>query len=252
MNSNLQPEEPPALVIGDTHGKYHRLRALLEQEGIIDENGIRINTDVEVIQVGDLGDFRKNSLTGDKACFEAVRDGLIDVLLWGNHDRSVRDNDHQFDGFHQPGPTMSHIIKAMEVSKKIRWAYATHGYLITHAGLHAAFENMDVPEGLDKSDPYDVADYLNQDAEKYKRLGLNSLKESVCKLRGGLSYWGGILWRDYQEPLYDAFPQIFGHSSAHVVREINDRSYCIDLSKHQALGAIWLPDKRIVRIDDDG
>jgi hypothetical protein len=250
MTNHPQPEEPRALIIGDVHGKWNLLRQLLEQEGIVNEEGERINKDVEIIQVGDLGDFRKK-VGEDLACYRAVQEGLIDLVLWGNHDRCIRDKQHQFNGYHQPGPTMTHLIKLLEVSGKIRWAHAIHGYLLTHAGLHDTFAEFEVPEGLNKNDPYDVADYLNQNPEKYTRLGLDELHNSVCKIRGGMNYWGGIIWRDFSEALYDRFPQVFGHSSAELVRQVG-KSYCIDLSKHNALGAIWLPDKKIVRIDGNG
>jgi hypothetical protein len=53
--------EKPTLVIGDVHGHLDRLTALLEQEEVIarnDSDGYdRVNHDVRVVQVGDLGHF---------------------------------------------------------------------------------------------------------------------------------------------------------------------------------------------------
>ena len=244
MTSHPAPEEPHALVIGDVHGNYDRLYALLEQEGII-KDGERVDKDAEVIQLGDLGDFRENH-RGDRACFHAVRDDWIDIVLWGNHDRAVVDQRHQFNGYKKPPAEFTHIFKMLEINRKLRFAYAIHGHLLTHAGLHDHWKRFDpVPKGFDKDDPYDVADYLNQNPERMDGI-INACSEG----RGGMHHYGGIMWRDKDEPLYESFPQIFGHSSSPEVRQQGD-SYCIDTSKHSKLAAIWLPELKIVEVDDE-
>lgn len=248
--NNTQPIEPRALIIGDVHGRFELLNQLLKEEGII-ENGERVNKDVEVIQVGDLADFRKSSYRGDALCYKSVRDDWIDVVLWGNHDRAIRDSLHEFGGYHRPGAEIHHIIKALEVDRRMRVAYATHGYLITHAGLHPEWIHAKVPDGLNKEDPYDVADYLNQNPDKYARVDLHEFINNCGRTRGGLAGWGGVLWRDSRdEPLYDRFPQVFGHTSSEIVQQIGS-SYCVDTSKHDKVSAIWLPSKKIVSAQND-
>lgn len=248
MTSHSTPEEPRTLVIGDVHGKYDRLRELLIQEGIINEDGERINTDVEVVQLGDLGDFRKN-YTGDISCYQAVQKGWIDLVLWGNHDRAIKDQGHEFSGYRKPPEEIKHLFKLMEISGKLRFAHAIHGYLVTHAGLHPHFEELKVPKGFDKTNPYDVADWINQCPSRFENL--DRFVNAIPTGRGGMSPYGGVLWRDFSEPLCNAFPQVFGHSSSQCVRLAgNGTSWCVDTSKHGRLGAIWLPDLTIAMVDD--
>ena len=250
MTTHNTHEEPRALVIGDVHGKFDHLHLLLEREGIIKE-GTRVKNGVEVIQLGDLGDFRKSSFPSDKQCYEALRNGWIDYLLWGNHDRAVRDERHAFSGFYRPSAMISHMMRMLEIDKRLKMAMAIHGYLLTHAGLHPQFDNAVVPEGLNKYDPYDVADYLNQDPEKFARVDLDEFINNIGRTRGGMSFWGGILWRDNRdEPLYHEFPQVFGHTSSDGIM-VDGKSYCVDTSKSGKVSAIWLPDKKIVSVSND-
>jgi len=185
------------------------------------------------------------------SCYKQVREGWIDIVLWGNHDRAIRDSRHEFGGYHRPNSAVHHIIKALEIEKRMRMAYATHGYLITHAGLHPEWVHAKVPEGLDKEDPYDVADYLNQNSDKFARVDHDEFVNNVGRTRGGLSSWGGVLWRDSRdEPLYHKFPQVFGHTSSKIAQQVGS-SYCVDTSKHGRLSAIWLPSKKIVYVEKE-
>lgn len=263
----------PTLVIGDVHGHYDRLFALLEQEGIISHTGARINYDVEVIQLGDLGHFGKGgSPTGDQMCYgEAYHGDWIDLLLWGNHDRAVVDAQHAFNGYQHPRPEVKHMILALEQRGKLQWAASRHGFLITHAGLHLRFKYN--KPSIDKTNPDDVAQWINgaltpdDDTERF------AVRHAISSYRGGGSPAGGILWRHIDESLYSEFPQIFGHSAdrKRQVRYCTEKnhtrnfdvipehaknvSYCIDIGGKgdfqgdNCLAGIWLPNERIVRVD---
>src|ERR1035438_3170973 len=78
------------LVIGDCHGHLDRLEALLLQEGIIrecaDSGPVRYNREVEVVQLGDLGHYG-DTQARDRSIW-AHAPSWLDVILWGNHDRS--------------------------------------------------------------------------------------------------------------------------------------------------------------------
>jgi hypothetical protein len=251
MSNNTQPVEPRALVLGDVHGHKDRLFNLLKQEGVITDDLERTEMECEVIQLGDLGDFGRNSAANDLACYEAVKYNLIDIVLWGNHDRAVVDNLHEFGGYRKPAPTILHLMKSLEVSGRQKFAHTIHGYLITHAGLHAEFDEIPLPSGLDKDDPYEIADYLNQ---KTPNQYLEACLNNVGPCRGGMARHGGILWRDYEEPLYERVSQIFGHSSRQEAQEIlfkdGLRAYDIDTSKHGKATGVWLPELKFVTADD--
>jgi hypothetical protein len=265
----------PTLVIGDVHGHLDRLAALLEQEGIVRDKGNgeweRINHDVEVVQLGDLGHFGDGSPTGDLLCYEYAKD-WIDVLLWGNHDRAVIDSWHAFRGYTKPRPEVYHLMKLYEHEGKLRWAVARHGHLITHAGLHRRFHYNKPP--IDKTNPEDVAQWINGALTGEDDQDRAAVRHAISRRRGGSSSAGGILWRDIDESLYDRFPQVFGHSAdhknhairyvwgkghtrklEHVPEHVENLSYCIDvggkgdLPSDDCLAGIYLPEGRIVRVD---
>ena len=247
MANNTQIEEPRTLVFGDVHGHKDRLINLLKQEGVMTEGGERSEMECEVISLGDLGDFGRRSAANDLYCYELVKDGLIDLVLWGNHDRAVMDNLHEFGGYRKPAPTIRHLMKSLEVNGKMKFAHAIHGYLLTHAGLHAEFDDIPKPNGLDATDVYDVADYLNQ---KSQNGIIDACLNNVGHCRGGNARYGGILWRDFNEPLYGKVPQIFGHSSNETVQEVSKGSYDLDTSKHGKVSGVWLPDLTFVEATD--
>lgn len=225
--------ELPTLVIGDVHGHFDRLTGLLEQEGIV-KDGRRVNRDVRVVQLGDLGHFgRTGSPTGDQLCYEHADDWL-DALLWGNHDRALVDQGHVFGGFQTPPWDASSAIRHLLGRRKLRLAAVEHGRLLTHAGVHPAFE-----DSLSKK-PAEAAARI-QDA-----VG-TALVDAISNARGGRSPMGGLLWRDWREPISDRWPQVCGHTKDQTVRH-EGQHWCVDVGSpnNGRLAAIWLPDERVV------
>src|SRR5271165_5087096 len=107
------------LAIGDVHGHLDRLETLLLQEGIIDVDGTRINDDVEVVQLGDLGHFGSQTKGEDKLTWETAPSWL-DVILWGNHDRAVIERKHVFGGYATPYPETEDVMKAQVEFGKLK------------------------------------------------------------------------------------------------------------------------------------
>ena len=281
----------PTFVIGDLHGHYDRLEALLKQEGIIGRcpichgsgiihnsecpscvgDGIcRINHDVEIVLLGDIGHFgQSGSPTGDLLTWRAAT-LWADVILWGNHDRATIASQHAHRGLLMPGPeTKSWMVRA-ESEGKLKLAHSSHGFLFTHAGLHLAFRDQKVDESL-KTDPTAFADWINEsENSESPSADQIAIRDAISVRRNGNARYGGILWRDINEKLYGGFRQIFGHSADHKERMVRycDRnihtrhpdmienpSYCIDIGGKDDRGpqaclmGIWLPEERIVRID---
>lgn len=281
------------LVIGDCHGHFDRLEALLLQEGVLGEchdckgtgesgesapwdglclkchgdGFLRVNRDVEVVQLGDLGHFGSErregmyggttvsgSSTADTLCWDAaVRKDWIDVILWGNHDRAVVDSHHEFGGYIPPPLETVNIIEEANLSRKLKLTHVAHGYLLTHAGLHAAFKyQRDVPPET-KTDPQAFSDWINaidfEDLTRENGPRPNPIRDNIGTSRFGRATEGGILWRDASEKLYDTFKQIFGHSRGDKVRRYKesketDWSWCVDIGSQTngRLAGIWLPD----------
>lgn len=308
--------EPKVFVIGDVHGHLDRLEALLKQEGLLvwcewcngggthmkgsamsiesvecshchGDGWRRARKDVVVVQLGDLGHFGKfGSPTGDMLCYYYAWKGWVDVVLWGNHDRAAVDPAHHATDFLQV-PEALHYIKMLWNEGRMQIAFYAHGFVITHAGLAAAFEGQRVDDQL-KTDPVAFVEWLNEEDEKYlegtETVGENgggyeqadhsalAVINAIGRKRGGRVPTGGILWRDIDEKLHRGFRQIFGHSADHEKARVRychwgvhsrkretlhdlPVSYCIDVGGKansgpgNALVGIWLPSERIARVD---
>lgn len=255
MNKTNNNKAPRTLVIGDVHGKANRLRALLRQEGIIDHDDNRINHDVRVIQLGDLGHFGHDAPPEDDYDCWSHAEEWFDVVLMGNHDMAVLDSRHYFDGFRPVDEGDKNARKYKEKTVAIihelrakgfaRFAVKSHGYLLTHAGLHPLFDGSHrmAKQGFNTMD--DFIEYVNHNPN-------DIIVNSVSHYRGGPTRAGGILWRDFNESLSKRWPQVYGHSAGKKVRRI-DESYCIDVGgvENGRLAGLWLPDCDIVEVNLD-
>lgn len=231
----------------------------------------RINHDVQVIQLGDLGHFGSNRLpsgqsvvgsaSADLFCYKAAADGWIDIVLWGNHDRAVEDGEHGFTGYVAPPMETVHVMKTLQTEGKLKLAAYVDGFLLTHAGLHKQFKYQNGVEEALKLDPKLFAAWLNcEEAADYTsgpndgtRRSFVAIRDAIGKFRGGASPHGGILWRDATEKLYTPFRQVFGHSAKDKVRKYETEggwSYCIDVGSadNGRLAGIWLPREVIVEV----
>lgn len=271
--------EKPTLVIGDVHGHHDRLETLLEREGIV-KDGERVNRDVRVIQVGDLGNFGTD-YTADEDCYKSALDGWIDTLIWGNHDRAVFDaRNHSFGGYREPiGPVKTYMSDLIRQGRYL-FATAAHGYLVTHAGLGRYFDPFlpaDVQGAVEMLNNPPATSGTERDLRGHYRGEPDILWAAVNAIghtRGGSLRWGGILWRDISESLSSKFNQVFGHSADHdgLVRHLTKQgasehdtgfriqrgvtemdAWCVDIGgKYEnRLAGIWLPSREIVKIDLD-
>lgn len=285
--------------IGDIHGHYKRFMALMLDEGLIkaapdgvDEsndktffNGlIRDRRDVTVVQLGDFIHAGHDSVERDAVTVQAVNK-WCDVVLWGNHDRSIVDPDIAFNGLYPPNSTTLNELKNMIVSGKIRLAFNAYGYLLTHAGLHSFYETLIQetssiewePDRLDR-----LVSFLNhtdsnlrilEDYAKYikERTAFDEVWDRIVNSigfrRGGFDHDGGILWRDFEEDLYSGFRQVFGHSAnrQRVSRTVTSKkangdlvtSYCIDIGGRKDiesdnyLAGIYLPHAKVRSVNDE-
>ena len=213
-------------VVGDVHGNLSRLEALLEKANV--------TSDDEVVQLGDLGDFRRETQSNDAAAYRFAALNKI-IVLWGNHDRAAVDQwQHSFRGFYPPPKRMLNLIARV----KPRFAYEAHGFLLTHAGLHPSV----TPAGPKRM--IDLVAHLNSYFPA-------PLWDAISHARGGFSEAGGILWRDDCEELWDGVPQIYGHSRGDIRRY--GKSWCVDVAskENDCLAGIWLPEEKVVAIGPD-
>lgn len=243
----------PVFVIGDVHGHYDRLVALLHKAGFlafdfgdgaeevptIRPTGLR----ADIVQVGDLGHFGWETRVNDLLCYELARQLGITVL-WGNHDYATQSPWHAFMGYAPPAPE---LLNAVHLVKPV-FAVERHGYLITHAGLHPYFvhkryDKTPLPEGQALG-PGNWAAWINDHGDEVINF--------ISTYRGGCTHAGGVLWRDDREPLYNGFPQVYGHTRG-MIRE-HGKSVCIDVGDKADpgnLAGIWLPERRMVAVGPD-
>lgn len=253
------------LAVGDSHGHHDRIEALLTQEGLLDGD-TRLRPEVTLVHLGDVGHYgHGGSPTGDALTLDAVR-RWFDVVLWGNHDRAVLESAHIFGGFQHPSREVVALLRGMRDDGKLRLAYAAHGFLLTHAGLHADFADQDIPAQL-KADVVEFVEWLCDNDAKDRTVqdsrggpeadwpprDFFAIRDAIGHNRGGWSKSGGVLWRDASEPLYTGFRQVFGHTSGPVVRtypSVLGDSYCIDVGDKDngRLAGLWLPSETIVGV----
>lgn len=218
----------------------------------------RLRDDCVVVQLGDLGHFGSSwenghtvpgSQMGDLMIYEHGSKWL-DLVLWGNHDRAVIDRQHHFGGYIAPTPETFRVMKKLRDEGRQILAYAAHGFLLTHAGLHKQFKYNETPPTT-KTDPVACATYINENCD----LVTDAIVDAISTTRGGWSPYGGILWRDASESLFSGFRQVFGHSSRPKVRRYQSKdvgeSFCIDIGDKDngLLAGIWLPSEEIVEVN---
>ncbi len=235
--------QEPTLVVGDVHGHFNRLEALLEQEGII-RDGKRVNSDVRVVQVGDLGHFGHDAPPEDDYKCWAHAKEFFDKVVWGNHDRAVFDSWHQFAGYKEPFEETKSLISSLSQEGFVVYACKAHDHLITHGGLHPIYDGTHHMNQASFDSLDDFVEFINHNPHC-------KITEQISRQRGGPNHTGGILWRDQAEKLSDRWPQVFGHSQIEEPRSYhNGMHYNIDVGgiDNGKLAGIWLPEKRIVQV----
>lgn len=258
-------ENDTHFLIGDVQGQNEPLTRLLRQEGLLSDEGKRLQPDVTVAQLGDLGHFARYHMgsqridpENDYACFKLLEDGIIDWMLWGNHDRPLMRHlrwDQIFGGYLAPSLEFIERIDALRKEGRIKLAHAAEGFLLTHAGLTPAWEDYNP----DITDIEAIADALNAvDAFQFDGIGELDMNvapfiDTIGYARGGDREYGGILWRDNNdEPLWEGARQIYGHSAYETIQAKETKagtSYCIDISKADRIGGIWLPSETVATVD---
>jgi hypothetical protein len=242
-------------VVGDVHGHHDRLLKLLYKAGAIDVYGA-LMPGVEIVQLGDLGNFTRDTYSADVDTL-ALAHRLHIQMLWGNHDRAVVDPmHHRFRNFHPPGDAV--YDRLLSLHPKL--ALARHGYLLTHAGLNPIWARS-WPAGMTADE---ACARIYEENGMYGQ-GAGGLTNQIGKYRGGSMSDGGILWRDDDEPLWMGVPQIYGHSRGDIRGrvqrlefdetggEVPVWSLCIDVGGHSDgnLAGVWLDTMKVVAVGPD-
>jgi len=223
MKLKPKDDRKPTIVVGDIHGVYEIVDAVLA-------------LDQPVVFIGDYLDSFDRSIEDQfKAVtkvLRAVEDGRA-VALKGNHEASYLEPSMRCSGYNPKLQALldSDFDKGRTVKKAIEHLlkpyHFAEGFLISHAGVSnnvLKWTNIGLQEYLDNGQFGDIG-----------------------WARGGSSRVGGLFWCDWDEEFVPVpeQPQIVGHSRrVGNVIGVKGNSYCIDVLEHNN------PLKTVVEIKD--
>jgi hypothetical protein len=137
-------------------------------------------------------------------------------------------------------------MAAVEREGRLRFASAANGFLLTHAGLHSA---------ADFHTPDTIVDAIERRCTEFGWNEYVAIRDNISRFRGGYNSYGGILWRDFSEPLANIM-QVFGHTRGSDIRITPNviQGICIDVADKGDdgnLAGIWLSGMRVVAVGPD-
>ncbi len=220
----MRANNPRTLIaVGDAHGEYHSLAAVLISAGLMDPDLNWTGGKTVLLQIGDILDRGLNPLEIDR---------LLDVLLpqakaaggdiiriVGNHELEILRKNYFITSLprFQVEDFRKKLISGIE-SGKWQAAYSNKGFLFTHAGVcDSLYAVLKQPLGEVKITAPKMAKEIN-------RIFVESVISNhyshpifnVSFMRGGGDRYGGIFWEDFNSLLDNymlcPFRQIIGHT----------------------------------------
>jgi len=202
-----------ALILGDVHGYYEKLKAFLEYK-----------PEEEHLLTGDLMDAYNASDETICKTFELFIQSSA-LATWSNHDITYvhKCPSELACSGHRNNPAFGHLINGNK--DKYVGSFIRDNYLITHGGISKGFgERFDTIEAL--------SEYINAEIDKVVNLSTGEVVQrplsdvfSIDFTRGGYGKYGGPLWADYRTEHFDnRFNQVFGHTH-------RDKPKILDFSK---------------------
>lgn len=245
------------IVIGDLHGDYRGLLAILRATGAIDADNQRL-PDTRVIQLGDLihgGAARhawppppREGVDDEECAIIGLR--YCDTVLIGNHELPLVWPDAGFptwNGQRPLSPSLRVRLHEAYLRGQLVPATSVGDWLLTHAGLYPRLR-------LAKRSAADLTTRMGAEfKDRIATGGRNSLFDWVGERRGGRNSYGGIFWCDWQELISapSPIPQIVGHTPQGDAPHRYGNLWCVDVGaalsgRVAALvsdddGATWTP-----------
>ena len=219
------------IVIGDLHGDWKALLAVLRAAGGIDAEHRRL-PGATVIQLGDLihgGGLPLREGVDDELC-AALALGLCDAILIGNHELPHLWPDADFPRFNGMRPiadTLREALLAAYDAGKLVAVHAHERWLLSHAGAHPnQLPALAVAETI-------AGTIRDTFAARIRRQEPFQLFDAVGHARGGSHAYGGMFWQDWEDfktgnrvgPL---LPQIVGHTPQPSGYARHGDSWCVD------------------------
>ncbi len=197
------------IVIGDVHARRAMLAGLLQELGVIGDDGRRRER-AWIVQLGDLLD--KHADPEDNLETARLAASTVDVVLAGNHEAELLDG-----GAHGP---------ALAMLATRGWPHAAHAlgdWLITHAGVHP---------GLASGLPAAAGECAAEINDRWHRRARDPLFDWVGPERGGRDPHGGLFRLqagEWPRGVVSPWPQISGHVPQDEPRQLGPRRWAIDV-----------------------
>lgn len=207
---------PPApddlrVVIGDIHGDWEAAWKLLKKTDVVDKLG-RKKPHRHVTFIGDIGHYGHDVYGADYyALYIAAKFG--NALIGGNHEGANLFDIPPFGGYRPPqmvAPEAMRLLNQLKFQGRWQAAVAIDGWLLTHAGLHPAWQEGRLRAFI--KDPVALAEEINRlfyvKLAQHKR---DPLFDSVGPIRSRMTKEGfdpsrrdddepgGVFWMDAHE-----------------------------------------------------
>lgn len=221
MARKSKTKDKKVFVIGDVHGEYHGFAAVLISAKLMSPELKWTGKKNILVQIGDIIDRGVYPMQIDKLLDvlqkEAKKAGGKVVRLIGNHELEILKKNYSITSlpYFQIENFRNKLVQQI-TDGDLQVAYATKGFIITHAGICNDLYEVFKKE-LPKITPTLLAAHIN-------RVFRNAVLEhkythpifNISFMRGGDSKYGGIFWEDLRSLLFNykevPFNQILGHT----------------------------------------
>ena len=234
----------PLMVLSDAHGFYHSLSAVMIHAGLIDAELNWTGKNTVVIQMGDIidrgQDYKAIDLLLDLIQIQSKKEKGQVIRLLGNHELEILKKN-----FFVTTMTYWEILHFREklikdiLEGKIQAAWASRGFLFTHAGCSDALFKVLKKDFPSKVTPANCAKLLNQILiESVQKDDFSHPIFYISQARGGLDPFAGIFWADIDEVLEShsacPFKQIIGHTVVPQITFSEDKKVIgVDVGMHK-------------------
>lgn len=212
-------------IVADAHGNAGQVRWLLETAGVTEDDF--------VVQLGDLANCVAASTRTDLEALDLVHQGVIDLMLVGNHEHPYFGGGG-FGGY-WPDPEVRRSLHRIAEQGKLAAAWVVDDILVSHAGLTSYWLRE---FGAWLWDAKKIAAHTNETWFNDPRA---LIFEACGRARGGWYQAGGILWADWRETKPRHLRQLVGHTVGNEIRH-RAGATCIDLGggKGERIAGAWI------------
>ncbi len=252
----MQKATRKLIAVGDVHGQFEGLVAILRRAKLIDSAHNWCGGRDRLVQIGDILDRGPFSLKVDalldKLQAQAQGEGGDVIRLVGNHELELMMENYLISEFQrEQAMQMREKLIGQVLAGHLKAAYAYKGFLFTHAGVTRKLLRI---FNLQLEDPNaaNLAILINLIfRESIKHAFFKHPIFNISLSRKGPDRFGGIFWEDLED-LIASYPQgspvwqVFGHTPVETM--VVDRvmnMIALDVGMHQKLQYLEISDQGV-------